>query len=103
MADNVVTGNVVTAVDAVVPVEREAELVAGFQELMGSDHPEGLIRSELLRGQEGRWRIQSTWKDRESVIALRAAGRPPAATVLLDSVGATHTHDVFSVEHRQEF
>ncbi len=94
--------NVVTAVDAVVPVEREAELLDGFRELLGSDRPEGLVRSELLRGQEGRWRIQTTWKDRESVIALRAAGRPPAAQMLLDSVGATYTHDVFSVEASHE-
>ena len=91
--------NVVTAVDAVVPTDRETELVDGFRRMTES-HPDGLIRTELLRGQEGHWRIQTTWRDLETVRALRAAGEPPAAQNLLESVGATpHTHDVFFVAH----
>ncbi len=90
---------VVTAVDAVIPPDREAELVDGFRRMVAADPPDGLVRSELLRGQEGRWRIQTTWRDLDTVRALRAAGEPPAAQVLLESVGATHTHDVFFVEH----
>ncbi len=91
-------GAVVTAVDAVVPADREAELIEGFRLMAAGDSPEGLLRTELLRGQEGRWRIQTTWRDREAVIALRARGEGPAAMRLLDSVGATHTHTVFTVE-----
>lgn len=88
---------IVTVVDAVVAAERESELVEGFRKLVASGSPDGLLRTELLRGQEGRWRIQTTWRDRESVMALRAAGKPPAALALLNDVGATHTHAVFSV------
>jgi len=90
---------VVTAVDAVVPSERETELVDGFRRMTESSLPEGLLRTELLRGQEGHWRIQSTWRDLATVKALRASGARPAAQDLLESVGATHTHDVFFVEH----
>ena len=90
--------NVVTAVDAVVATDRETELVDGFRRLTGAQHPDGLIRTELLRGQEGHWRIQTTWRDLDTVRALRAAGEPPAAQALLESVGATpHTHDFFFV------
>ena len=88
---------IVTAVDAVVPADREAELIEGFRRMTTAQSPDGLIRSELLRGQEGHWRIQTTWRDREAVIALRASGEGPAAMRLLDSVGASHTHTVFTV------
>lgn len=89
---------VVTAVDAVVPPAREADLLEGFSRLVSAGHPDGLIRSELLRGQEGRWRIQTTWRDRDAIIALRASGAKPAAIELLDSLGAEHTHGVFTIE-----
>jgi heme-degrading monooxygenase HmoA len=87
-----------TTVDAVVPADRESELIDGFRRMAAGSSPDGLIRTELLRGQEGRWRIQTTWRDREAVIALRARGEGPAAMRLLDAVGATHTHTVFTVE-----
>ena len=89
---------IVTVVDAVVPADREAELIEGFRRMAAGSTPDGLVRTELLRGQEGRWRIQTTWRDREAVIALRARGEGPAAMRLLDAVGATHTHTVFTVE-----
>jgi heme-degrading monooxygenase HmoA len=89
---------ILTVVDAVVPAERDAELLDGFRRLMAAEKPEGFLGSELLRGQEGRWRIQTTWRDLDAVRALRASGARPAAQELLDSVGATHTHDVFTVE-----
>ena len=89
---------IVTAVDAVVAPEREAELLDGFQQLTESARPEGLLSSVLLRGQEGRWRIETTWRDLETLKALRASGDRPAAADPVEQVGATHSHDVFSVE-----
>lgn len=89
---------IVTVVDAVVPVDREQDLIDGFAAL-ASNTPDGVVRSQLLRGQEGRWRIQSTWRDRESLMAVRESGDRPAALQLLESIGAEHTHDVFTVEH----
>jgi hypothetical protein len=57
-----------------------------------------LQRSELLRGQEGAWRIQTTWRDVEALMAVRQRGKPPAAMALLDSLGAEHSHTWFTVE-----
>lgn len=84
---------------ATIPPEREGEFLAAFRELSQADKPEGLQRSELLRAKDGRWVIQSLWRDREAIAEARQGGRKPAALALLDSLGATHTHELFTVEH----
>jgi len=89
----------VTVVDANVAPEREQELIAGFARLTEGDKPPGLVRSELLRGRDGAWRIQTTWQDLETLRELRRSGEPPAAVALLESVGAEYSHTVFTVEH----
>ncbi|MGH3912009.1 MAG: antibiotic biosynthesis monooxygenase [Pseudonocardiaceae bacterium] len=89
---------VVTAVDAMVDPKREGDLLDGFRQLNEGQQPDGLLRSELLRGQGGAWRIQTTWRDRDALIALRNSGKPPAALALLDRLGAEHSHAVFSIE-----
>lgn len=48
---------VVTTVDTMVPPEREQELLDGFRQLNEGDKPDGLLRSELLRGREGAQRF----------------------------------------------
>lgn len=88
----------VTVVDAVVDPQREAELLDGYRLLNAGEHTHGLLRSELLRGKDGAWRIQTTWRDREALTAARASGHRPAALELLDRIGATHAHTVFTVE-----
>ncbi len=87
-----------TAVTLDVPADRELELVAGYRDLVAGERPDGLVRSELLRGRDGRWLIQSLWRDRDAVLAARASGVPPLAVLLAERVGAEHTHDVFTVE-----
>ena len=89
---------VVTVVDFTVETTREAELLDGFRSLIEGEWPEGLVRSELLRGQDGAWRIQTTWRDLDTLAAVRAAGRPPAALALLDRLGVAHSHTWFTVE-----
>jgi len=89
---------VVTSIDVRLPTSREEELLDGFRKLNEGEKPDGLLRSELLRGQDGAWRIQTTWRDRETVIALRRNGEPPAALALLDRLGVEHSHAVFTVE-----
>lgn len=89
---------IVTVVDAQVAADREADLLAGFARMVADAAPDGLLRSELLRGQDGAWRIQTTWRDMDAIAELRKAGYPPAALVLLDSVGAQHSHGWFTVE-----
>ena len=88
----------VTTIDAKVQSEREQELLNGFRRMNEGDKPAGLLRSELLRGQDGAWRIQTTWRDMDALMALRNSGEPPAALALLDRIGAEHSHAVFTVE-----
>jgi hypothetical protein len=96
--EGTIPARVVTAVDATVDPSREAELIAGFQSMIDEPTPDGLLRSELLRGQDGAWRIQTTWRDFDSLMALRRRGARHAAVELLDRVEAEHTHAWFTVE-----
>ena len=61
--------------------------------------PDGLLRTELLRGQHGTWTVQSVWRDRAALEAVRTSPEPPAAMELFRRIGADHSHEVFSVEH----
>ena len=88
---------IVTVIDATVDPAQEQDLVDGYRQLKEAPMPDGLLRSELLRGQGGHWRIQTTWRDRDSLIAIRKSGTPPAALELLDRVGVEHSHGVFEV------
>jgi heme-degrading monooxygenase HmoA len=90
---------ILTAVTLVVPPEREAELVSGYREMVvDGARPDGLLRSELLRGQDGRWVVQTLWRDREAILAARQRGVLPAALALAERVGAEHSHDILTVE-----
>jgi heme-degrading monooxygenase HmoA len=93
---------VVTTVDTRIEPEREQDLIEGFRQMTAGPKPEGFIRSELLRGQDGAWRIQTTWRDRDALLALRATGEPPAALALIERLGADHSHTVHTVEHSTE-
>lgn len=93
---------VVTVVDASVAPEREEEFLEGYRRLTSETQPDALLRSQLLRGQDGAWRIQTTWQDFEALQAVRAAGKPPAALALLEGVGAQHSHGWFTVEQTFE-
>lgn len=90
--------HVVTVVDANLDPARVADLISGFREMIAGPTPDGLLHSELLRGQAGAWRIQTTWRDMDALLAVRRAGGGPAAVELLDRLGAEHTHTWFVVE-----
>jgi hypothetical protein len=92
------SSSVVTTTDATIASNREAELLEGYRRMLLADQPDGMLRSELLRGQSGAWRIQTTWRDMVALQAVRDSGAAPAALALLDSVGAEHTHSWFIVE-----
>jgi quinol monooxygenase YgiN len=94
------TGQVLTEVSAVVAPEREAALVAAFRELVAQPMPDGLVRTELLSGQDGRWRIQTLWRDRAALDAMRAAPDPPAAPRLFREVGAYPALAIFDIAVR---
>jgi hypothetical protein len=92
---------ILTDVSAIVDPVREDELVSGFRKLIGEQVPDGLVRTELLRGADGPWRIQTVWRDRDALDAMRAAPEPPAAPRLFRTVGADPSLQVYeiTVEH----
>ena len=89
---------ILTVVDAAIAADREQELLDGFKQINEQEKPAGLLGSELLRGQNGAWRIQTLWQDKDALLALRVSGEPPAALALLDRLGAEHSHGLFTVE-----
>jgi hypothetical protein len=90
--------HVMTVVSAIVAPDRVSELTDGYREMARTTLPDGLIRSELLRGQDGKWRIESVWRDLNSLQAVRASGQRPAALELFERVGAEHSHEFYFVE-----
>lgn len=86
-----------TVVTATVTASREPELVDGFRRLMADPLPDGVLRTELLRGRDGTWRVETLWRDRAALETVRTSGEPAAALDLFRSVGADHAHEVFFV------
>lgn len=84
----VLLAHVLTEVSADVAPDRVTELTDGFAELTRQALPDGLLRTELLRGSDGEWRIQSLWRDQAALDAMRALPEPPAAPRLFRQVGA---------------
>ncbi len=89
---------VVIAVDTTVTPEQERALLDSYRQMIEEPWPDGLLRAELLRGQNGVWRLQSTWRDKQALLTLRASGARPAAVQLLERLGVVHSHGIFSVE-----
>jgi heme-degrading monooxygenase HmoA len=87
---------VLTEVSAIVAAENERELITGFQELLGHAFPDGLLRTELLRTGT-HWRIQTLWRDRATLDAMRAASEPPAAPALFRRIGADPSLEILTV------
>ena len=66
---------VLSEVSATVPPDREGEFLAGFEELVSLPRPDGLLRTELLRGPDGEWRVQTLWRDlRTQLLTLDSIG-----------------------------
>lgn len=88
---------VLTEVRATVDRASEGRLVAGFLELLKSPVPDGLLRTELLRGPDRQWRIETLWRDRAALDVMRAGAEPPAAPQLFRSVGAEPALQIWDV------
>lgn len=74
--------NVLTIVTADVDQGLASELIAAYEALLSGDLPGGLLETQLLGDGNGHWAIQSRWRDREALDAMRAAPEPPAAPEL---------------------
>lgn len=88
---------VLTVVSAKVEPSRHEELVAGFQDLLAQPKPDGLLRTELLHDGSGQWQVQTLWRDRDALDAMRRSAEPPAAPTLLRAVGGEPTLTVLEV------
>jgi Antibiotic biosynthesis monooxygenase len=93
-------GEIMTEVSAVVAGERAGEVLAAFAELAQRPLPEGLLRTELLEGGDGRWKIQSLWRDRAALDAMRAGSEPPAAPALFRRLGAEPELRIYILQAR---
>ncbi|MBA3311409.1 MAG: hypothetical protein H0U28_15375 [Nocardioidaceae bacterium] len=92
------SGRILTEVSATVDAHRESALVAGFRELLARPLPDGLLRTELLHGQDGQWRIHTLWRNREALDTMRTGSEPPAAPGLFRSVEADPSLEVLEIE-----
>lgn len=79
-------------------LDARASLDASRELTAAGPRPDRLLRSELLRGREGRWHVQALWRDREAVLAARGSGTQPVAILLAERLGAEHSHDVLTLE-----
>lgn len=78
---------ILTEVTASLPDDRADEVEAAFAAILSGPIPAGLVRTELLRGPEGRWRIQSLWRDTAALDAMRSLPDPPAAPTMFRTLG----------------
>jgi hypothetical protein len=92
-----VAHEILSEVSGTVPPEREHDLVAGYREIVGRPLPVGLIRTELLCGPDGRWRIQSLWRDRAALDAVRASPKLRLAPQLFREIGVEPDLTIFEV------
>ena len=69
---------ILTIVSADVDEIRAGDLVAGFESLLASGLPDGLLETRLLGDGEGHWAIHSLWRDRAALDAMRASAEPAA-------------------------
>jgi heme-degrading monooxygenase HmoA len=94
-----VSERVLSEVSATVPADREGEFLAGFEELVSLPRPDGLLRTELLRGPDGEWRVQTLWRDLEALAATRVTPEPPrTARQVFHRVGAEPMLEILEVE-----
>jgi Antibiotic biosynthesis monooxygenase len=93
-------GEVMTEVSAVVAAERADEVAVAFAELTQRPLPDGLLRTELLAGQAGEWKIQSLWRDQAALDAMRAGAEPPAAPALFRWLGAEPVMRIYQLGAR---
>jgi quinol monooxygenase YgiN len=93
-------GEIMTEVSATVPVERAEDVLAAFAELTQRPLPAGLLRTELLAGRDGEWKIQSLWRDQAALDAMRAGPEPPAAPALFRQFGAEPVLRIYGLRAR---
>lgn len=93
-------GEIMTEVSAIVLEEHADDVPAAFAELTQRPLPDGLLRTELLAGRGGEWKIQSLWRDQAALDAMRAGTEPPAAPALFRQFGAEPVLRIYGLRAR---
>jgi hypothetical protein len=88
---------VMAEVNVRVAAKHEARLIAAYHRLIAQPLPDGLLQTELLRGEDGRWRIQTLWRDRVAMDVMRAASGGPTAPRLFRELSAEPEFEIFEV------
>ncbi|MER8182135.1 antibiotic biosynthesis monooxygenase [Kitasatospora sp. NPDC094015] len=86
---------VLSEVSGRIAADREGGFVASYRALVTGELPEGLLRTELLRGPDRHWRVQSLWRDMAALEAVRADPRMAAAPRLFREAGTEPDLAVF--------
>jgi hypothetical protein len=88
---------VLAEVTARVTAEHEGRLIAAYHRLIALPPPDGLLQTELLRGQDGSWRIQTLWADRPAMEAMRASSEGPGAPGFFHDLDTEPEFQIFEV------
>jgi hypothetical protein len=94
------SSEIMAEVSAVVPQVRADDVPVAFAELTQRPLPDGLLRTELLAGPDGEWKIQSVWRDQSALDAMRAGSEPPAAPALFRQLGAEPLLRIYELRRR---
>jgi heme-degrading monooxygenase HmoA len=88
---------VLTILEATVAPERTADLQAAFRDA-AAQVPPGFIRSHLVSAAADptRWRIETLWRSREALAAMRQTGTP-AGVLMFRAAGAEPSLSVYDV------
>jgi len=79
---------IMTEVSAVVASDRADDVAVAFAAVLRRPLPDGLIRTALLAGRDGEWKVQTLWRDQAALDAMRAGPEPPAAPAMFRQLGA---------------
>jgi antibiotic biosynthesis monooxygenase len=92
-----------TILEAPIAPGREKDLQSAYSAATTGTLPAGLLRTELLRDARdpARWRIQTLWRDRAALEAMRGAGTP-AGVLMFRAAGAEPTLSIHEVVGRAE-
>ena len=90
---------VITILEAIVAPDREADLLAAFEDAGRGEIEEGLQRSYLARkaSDPGTWRILTSWRTREDLQRMRESGETPRGVLIFRAAGAAPTLEVWEV------
>lgn len=89
---------ILTVLEARVPQLRAASLQSAYAALASRPLPPGLVSSRLERGVTDAelWRLETVWRDRQTLDNMRAQGTP-AGVVLFRDAGSEPSLSIFEI------